>query len=130
MRKLSIAFTFTLLCACNGSGAPHNISPEGNVVIKTVDDQNNEFKVEKVTWWYSDKWETQYKLDCAQHLCSEWSIGKEAAGSIMINAHASKVKENDDQCWDWFEGEAVIEADPAVPQEVVIVLSYSATACT
>ncbi len=127
--KLSIIMALGFLSACNGNSPPHNEQPEGNVVIKTVDEQNNEFKAEKVSWWYSDKRGTQYKLDCAQDLCAEWIVGKEAMGSITINAHTSKVKENDDQCWDWFEGEAVIAADPSVPQEVVIVLSYSATAC-
>lgn len=130
MRKLSIAIALALLCACNGNGVPHDVPPEANVVVKTVDGENNEFEAEKVKWWYSDKRETQYKLECPQDLCSTWTIGKEASGSITINAHASRVKANDDQCWDWFEGEATIDADPTVPQEVVIVLSYSATACT
>ncbi|MGI9287688.1 MAG: hypothetical protein ACR2P1_20050 [Pseudomonadales bacterium] len=129
MRKLSTAIALALLCACNSNGAPHDVPPE-NVVVKTVDKENNEFKAEKVTWWYSDKREIQYKSECAGDLCSTWTIGKEASGPITINANASRVKQNDDQCWDWFEGESVIEADQAVPQEVVIVLLYRATACT
>lgn len=129
MRKLSTAIALALLCACNSNGAPHDISSK-NVVVKTVDQENNEFKAEKVTWWYSDKRETQYRLNCAQDSCSEWTIGEEASGPITINANASRVKENDDQCWDWYEGEAMIKADPAVPQKVVIALSFRATACT
>lgn len=129
MRKLSTAIALALLCACNSNGAPHDVSSE-NVMVKTVDQENNEFKAEKVTWWYSAKRETQYQLNCAQDSCSEWTVGKEASGLITINAHASRVKENDDQCWDWYEGEAMIKSDPGVPQEVVITLSYRATACT
>jgi hypothetical protein len=130
MRRLSPIIALALLCACTSNGTPHAASLDANVVVKTVDHENNEFMAEKVMWWYSDKRETQYELDCAQDSCSEWTIGKEAAGPITISANASRVKENDDQCWDWYEGEAAIEADPSTREEVVITLLYRATACT
>ena len=129
MRKLLTIIAFASLCACNSSGTPHAAAPKSNVVVKTVDQQNNEFKAEKVTWSYLNKRETRHALNCAEDLCSEWAVGSDAAGSIAITAYASKVKVDDEYCWDLFEGEAVIHANPTIAQEVIIVLSKTVTAC-
>ena len=129
MKKLLTIIALVFLCACNSNGAPHDAVAATNVVVKIVDQQGNEVKAEKVTWWYLNKRNTPYTLDCAEDACAEWTVGKEATGSIAITAYASKVKANDKYCWDIFEGEAVIHADPAVVQQVVIVVSKTVTAC-
>lgn len=129
MKKLLTILAFASLGACNSSGTPHAAAPESNVVIKTVDEQNNEFKAEKVTWWYLNQREARHALECAENLCSEWAVDSEAAGSIAIAAYASKVKADDPYCQDLFEGEAVIHADPKSAQEVTITLSKTVTAC-
>ncbi len=129
MSKLSIIVALILLCACSSNGAPHAAAPAINVVVKTVDPQNNEFKAERVTWWYLNKRAERHTLNCAEELCSEWAVGSEAAGSIAITAYASKVRADDEYCWDLFEGEAVIHADPTTAQEVTIALSQTVTAC-
>ncbi len=129
MKQLTIIFALVLLGACNSNGAPRDAAAEPNVVVKIVDQQRNAVKAEKVTWWYLNERGTRHTLDCAEHKCAEWAVGKEAAGSIAITAYASKVKANDEYCWDMYEGEAVITADPAVPQQVVIALSKTVTAC-
>ena len=129
MQKLLTILALASLCACNSSGTSHAAAPERNVVINTVDEQNNEFKSEKVTWWYLNKRDARHTLECAENLCSEWAVGSEASGSIAIAAYATKVKADDAYCHDLFEGEAVIHADPDTAQEVKITLSKTVTAC-
>ncbi len=129
MKKFSAMLTLIFLCACNSNGAPRDAAAATNVVVKIVDQQRNAVKAEKVTWWYLNKRDTPYTLDCAADACAEWVVGKEAVGSIAITAYVSKVKPDDEYCWDMYEGEAVINADPAVAQEVVIAVSKTVTAC-
>lgn len=129
MSKLFIAAMLVVLCACSANVAPQDQRIQPNVVIMTVDGQNQPLKVEKVSWWYVKDSGTTYQLQCAEDECSEWILQNQVRGAITVHAHAATVKENDAYCWDWFEGEATLQADPALRQEISITLSHTGTVC-
>ena len=105
------------------------LAKDTNMLIKTVDKENNALKAQIFRWWYSDNSGTKYQLECAEHACSEWLIRENISGLITLYAHASVVQENDKFCWDWYEGSIEIKADASQHQELILTLLYSNTVC-
>ncbi len=126
MIKLLFSALMVFLLGCNNAG---NRTPGGSLglTIKIVDESSNAFEVQTVRWWYSGDRNNKHELQCTTDLCAEWVIGEELSGSIEIHADASRVKQDDENCWDLYNGKAVVEM-PA--DEVVIVVAYTNTACS
>ncbi len=125
MRKLPLIAVFVLLFSFSGAGEGIREKPLG-LSIKTVDEKSDAFRVQTVRWWYSGKRNTKNQLECEIGLCDEWAIEEEISGSIVISAAVSIVKENDEQCWDLYAGETVVEMPS---REVTIVVAYVSMVC-
>ncbi len=96
------------------------------LLVKTVDKDNKPIKAEIVKWWRPDAPEKKQTLICKRGVCSEWEIRSKLTPPVIIYAFASKVKENDLNCWDWFEGEA---ENRVGQKEIAVTLLYTATVC-
>ena len=105
----------------------HHTEKTMGLHIKIVDEKHHAFSVQNVRWWSLDQWNIKHELKCRTDLCFEWVLEKKLSGSIVIYATRSIMKKEDEQCWDLFAGEVIIEM-PA--REAVIVMAYKNTACS
>lgn len=122
------AIITALLCTLSHAIADNKVTNEAmNLKIKTVDEKNNLFPVQRVKWWYSTKQKEKHLLKCDTDKCAEWEISGDISSLIVIHADASIVQKNDPYCWDFYRGEVIIEMPT---QETTITMSYQSTACS
>ena len=109
----------------------HNatLANDSNMLIRTVDKDKNVLKAQIFKWWYSNDSENKHLLECAEEACSEWIIREEISGPVILYAQATIVKENDQFCWNGYEGTMEIEANANLQQEFFLKLFYSNTVC-
>ena len=124
LEQFFVILMIGLLSGCtNDSSASDDGKP---LIIRTVDENNQAMKAEIAKWWFSSNPETKFVLTCDKEVCSEWTLGVTITESVTVYAHAAQVKVDDEECWDFFEGE--VEAQPQ-QKEIILTLSYKATAC-
>ena len=126
MKKRLLSALFFALVGCN-DGDNRTTGDRLGLSINTIDENNRAFEVQAVRWWYSGERNSKHKLKCGADLCAEWIIEEALSGSIVIHANTKRVNKDDESCLDLYSGEAVVEM-PA--QEVVIVVTYTKTACS
>ncbi len=125
MKKITVIAILALCFGCNNADEQPKVK-DMHISIRTVDDTGTPFRVQTVRWWYSGKRNQKHELKCETGPCSEWVIKEKTSGQIVIHADASVVKENDDQCWDLYAGEAVIEKPV---KEITITMTYDNVVC-
>lgn len=126
MKKLSIVTALVFIFSC--ANADNSIAVENlSLKIKTVDENNNAFKVETVRWWRPELQNQLFELQCNSNRCANWEIKENISGTIIIRAYTSIVTKNDENCWDLYGGEAVVTMPT---QDVTIVMKFENTACS
>lgn len=124
MNKLFVRAGLLFVFVCIASKASSNNI--NNLLVKTVDEENQPIKAEIVKWWNPDTPEKKNALICKRGVCSEWLIRGRITEAVIIYAFASKEKKNDPHCWEWFEGEA---ENPVGQNDITLTLSYTTTVC-
>ncbi len=125
MKRLPVIAILALCFGCNNADEQSTMK-ETHITIKTVDDTGTPFRIQTVRWWYSGKRNQKHELKCETRPCSEWVIEEKTTGPIVIHADASVVKENDDQCWDLYAGEIVVEMPV---KDVTVTMTYANMVC-
>ena len=125
MKKIVIAIALVSLHACNNSN-PAALNENRSIDIRTIDKQRNAFKVQSIEWWYKDRPKTKFELHCKNGICSEWVVNNKFPGAIVVHADRSVVQENDEECWDLYEGQKTIAQGQ---HQAELVLSYRISAC-
>ncbi len=124
LNKLIInsVLVFSISCNLNISYA----AEENYLFVRTVDENNHSMEAEIFKWWFSNDPETKITLACKQKACSEWEIKENIDSPVTVYAHSTKVRKDDDSCWDWYEGEVEIQ----IHQKAILLnLPYKETVC-
>ncbi len=119
-----VIFMMIFLSACSDTTSASG--DDQALLIRTIDKDKQPLKAEIAKWWFSASPEVKNDLSCEQATCSEWILRGSFTKPVTVYAHATQVKENDEECWDFFEGEAEVQH---WQKEIALTLLYTATAC-